>query len=221
MGMGARMATHTDVLTLAQWFSPAFPVGAFAYSHGLEWAIDAGDVADADATRDWVETVLRHGGGWNDCILLACAYRAQDTDALAHVDATGRALASSRERLIETQLQGQAFCDAVSRIWPQTLDGLIYPVAVGCAAQRAGLPLDLTAQMFLQAFLSNLAAAATRLVPLGQTEGQTIIRTLTPLCSEIATDAVQAGLGGLKSSAFLSDIGAMKHETQYSRIFKT
>jgi urease accessory protein len=214
------MATATDLLTLTQWFSPAFPVGAFAYSHGLEWAIDVGDVTSAEQVSVWVSDVLRHGAGWNDSLFITAAYHS-GTDDLAEIDAMSRAFAASAERLKETHLQGAAFCDVTGAIWAVELKGLTYPVAVGRAARLQGLPLDLTNQVYLQAFVSNLAAVAMRLVPLGQTEGQRLIRDLTPLCCTIAEAAANATLDDLASSSFMTDIAAMKHETQYSRIFRT
>lgn len=221
MATDAPMATATDILTLTQWFSPGFPIGAFAYSHGLEWAIDCGDVTTAKETRDWINTVLHDGAGWNDCILLAAAYRASDARKLADIDAISRALAASRERVQETANQGAAFCTVASAISPMELADLTYPVAAGRAASLENLPLDLTAQIYLQGFASNLATVAMRLVPLGQSEGQTLIRDFTPACIDIANRAIAADLNDLRSSAFLSDIAAMKHETQYSRIFRT
>ncbi len=215
------MATATETLTLAQWFSPAFPVGAFAYSHGLEWAIESGSVSDRSTARAWIAQVLENGAGWNDVLLLAAAYRAHDERSVHDIDAIARALAASKERLKEADLQGAAFCKAISGLSDFTLSGLSYPVAVGSAAQHADLPLELSAQMYLQSFLSNLASAAMRLVPLGQSDGQALIRDLTPLCISIATSAVQRDLNDLSSTTFLADIAAMQHETQYSRIFRT
>jgi urease accessory protein len=215
------MPTDQDILTLSQMFSPAFPVGAFAYSHGLEWAIDCGDVTDPASTKLWVETVLEHGAGRNDCIFLAVAYRADAAEALTEIDDMCRAFAPSRERLKESDLQGAAFCDVLRSVWGADLHGLCYPVAAGKAARALNLPLELTARMYLQSFASNLVAAAMRLVPLGQTDGQRIIHELTPLVSKIAGEALEAGLDDLSSTAFLSDIASMKHETQYSRIFRT
>ena len=118
-------------------------------------------------------------------------------------------------------MQGAAFCAALSSVWKADLKGLSYPVAVGRAAKLEGLPLELTAQFYLQAMVTNLASVAMRLVPLGQTDGQMVIRDLTPLCCEIVQRAVQADLEDLSATAFLCDIAAMKHETQYSRIFRT
>ncbi|SMP36338.1 urease accessory protein [Shimia sagamensis] len=220
MGTDAPMATATDILTLTQWFSPAFPVGAFAYSHGLEWAIDTGDVVNSEQAGLWIADVLQHGTGWNDSLFIGAAYSASAKD-LCEVDATSRAFSASAERLKETQLQGAAFCNVTGEIWALDLKGLTYPVAVGRAARLKSLPLELTIQFYLQAFVSNLAAVAMRLVPLGQTDGQKLIRALTPLCCAIAESATTATLDDLASTSFLTDIAAMKHETQYSRIFRT
>lgn len=205
-------------LTLAQWFSPAFPVGAFAYSHGLEWSVNAGDVTDRATAQSWITTVLLHGAGWNDALFVAAAYRAKDP---AHIDALARAFAASSERLRETDLQGAAFARAIRDVWGLDVPDLTYPVAVGCAARLQNLPLDQTLAMYLHGFMANLCAAAMRLVPLGQTDGHRIIHLLTPECTTLAKRAEAATLDDLTSTAFWGDIAAMKHETQYSRIFRT
>jgi len=132
-----------------------------------------------------------------------------------------RAFSASAERLKETRLLGEAYCEVIGEIWAIDLKGLTYPVAVGRAARLQGLPLDLTNQFYLQAFVSNLAAVAMRLVPLGQTEGQKLIHAFIPICCTLAETAAKATLDDLASSSFLTDIAAMKHETQYSRIFRT
>ncbi len=222
MGMGARMAMHTDaqVITLSQWLSPAYPVGAFAYSHGLESLVETGAVTDADGLLDWLGDVLRYGAGLSDARFLIAAYRA-DAQDVGTVDALCRAFAPSKERLQETDLQGAAFCEVTAAVWAQQIAGLTYPVAVGRAAALEGLPPALTTQMYLQAFVSNLVAAAQRLLPIGQTEGQRLIRTLAPLLAEITDQALNGSLDDLSGTAFLADIATMKHETQYSRIFRT
>jgi len=215
------MATPIEILTLSQWFSPAFPVGAFAYSHGLEWAIDQGQVRTAKDAQEWLDTVLHHGAVWNDTVLLSAAYRAETDQAVTMIDATCRALAASRERVMEADLQGKAFCATVTEVWQIALDDLTYPVAVGRAARLLDLPLELTAQMYVQAFVSNLVSAAVRLVPLGQTQGQRIVQQLTRDCRDVAARAVQADADDLRACSFVTDIAAMKHETQHSRMFRT
>ena len=214
-------ATEQQILTLTQWVSPAFPVGSYAYSHGLEWMVESGQVSDSASLSGWLSDILEVGSGRADILFLAAAYRVMTPDELLEVDALCRAFAGSAERLKETELQGQAFSRAISDIWDPGMPTLAYPVAVGWAARQADLPLDLTARMFLHAVMSNLVSAAMRLVPLGQTDGQGVIHTFTPICSEIAAASVASDLSTLSSSAILADIAAMKHETQYSRIFRT
>jgi len=226
MGMGVRTDTITatntkamtdPILTLTQWFSPAFPIGAFAYSHGVEQAISDDQVTDATTLSAWVETVLRDGSGWNDAVFLAAAFHS-DADA---VDAYARAFVASKERLLEADLQGAAFCKITSDLTGYDLSGLVYPVAVGRAACLAELPLALTASMYLQAMLSSLVSVGIRLIPIGQTDGHKIIAALSPLCTDIAARTQTGDLATLSSTAFLSDIAAMRHETLTSRVFRT
>jgi urease accessory protein len=213
------MTTATDLLTLSQWLSPAFPVGAFTYSHGLEAAFEAGWIADGAGLEDWLTDLLTHGSARSDATFLAAAYHG--ALPLEELNAMARAFAPSAERLLETEAQGQAFCQTVAAIWEAELSGLTYPVALGRAAALEALPLGLTLTLYLQAFLSNLIAAAQRLGPIGQTEGQRILRALAPLIATTADAASEGDLTTLSSAAFLSDIAAMRHETQYSRIFRS
>ncbi len=226
MGLTAYMCTmatpmNTDaLLTLTQWLSPGFPVSAYAYSHGLEQVIDAGDLTNAEDLHLWLEDIMRHGAGLNDGILLAAAYRATPED-LAFIDATARAFAASAERLTETLDQGAAFVRTVTAIWGTVLPPLCYPVAVGCAARQQNLPLDTTLQIFAHAFAATLVSAAVRLVPLGQTDGQSVLAALAPCIRDTAQHAHDATLDDLASICFALDIASMKHETQYSKVFRT
>lgn len=223
MGMGVRTAMPTDIalLTLTQWLSPGYPVGAFSYSHGLEWAVETGDVTDAASFSEWLNDILQHGTGRNDAILVASAHRAQHARELDEIDALARALAPSKERLMETDLQGAAFASTTADIWAVPAAPYVYPVAVGAAANGLNLPLETTLALFLHAFAANLTSAAIRLVPLGQTEGQATLAALAPLCAQIAQQAQGQTLDDLGGCTFLGDIASMKHETQYSRLFRT
>jgi urease accessory protein len=214
------MRTDHGLLTLAQWLSPAFPVGAFAYSHGLETAIQSGVIGSAQDLQDWLEDVLAHGSGRNDAVLLHAAYCAPAAE-LVHVNDTALAVTASAERVLETQLQGGAFCQTTAAIWGTMNDDLVYPVAVGAAAARLHLDPTLTAALYLQSFAGNLVSAAVRAVPLGQTEGQRVLAALSPLCVRIADETATATLDDLHSTAFLSDIAAMHHETLQPRIFRS
>ena len=222
MGAPIRMPTETPaLLTLVQWLSPAFPVGAFSYSHGLETAVEAGEVADANSFQNWLGDILQYGAGRNDAILLVAAYHAPDESVLEDIDAMARALAPSRERLAETVQQGDAFSRTASNIWSARQRSASYPVAVGAAAREMGLPLHDTLQFFLHGFAGNLTSAAIRLVPLGQTAGHAALATMAPLCAGIAARAQTQTLDDLGACAFMGDIASMKHETEYSRLFQS
>ncbi|SMP18177.1 urease accessory protein UreF [Shimia sagamensis] len=213
--------TTDPILTLAQWLSPAFPVGAFTYSHGLEALVDMGTVHDTASFSAWLTDTIQHGAGQNDGVLLAHAYNAENVDALTKIDNLARALALSAERLLETDQQGAAFARTAAAIHDLDLTALTYPVAVGRAARLQNLPLRDTARLFLHAFAANLTSAAARLVPLGQTQAQATLAAVTPLCQEMADRALTLSLDDIAASTFVSDIASMRHETQYSRLFRS
>lgn len=222
MAMGARMGMSTEAIqTLSQLLSPAFPVGAFSYSHGLEAAHEAGDVNGANDLRIWLEAIVRHGAGRNDAIFLCAAYSACDASEVAEIDALARAMAPSQERLLETVNQGQAFAQTVGAVWGANVSASCYPVAVGQAACALGLPLGQTSTLYLQAFVANIVSAGVRLIPLGQTDGQRIVAQLSGLCAEVALAAQSSTLDDLGSATFLADIRSMQHETQYSRLYRS
>ena len=176
------------------WLSPAYPVGGFSYSHGLEWTVEAGKVRDAATLGDWIEDILKHGAGRSDAILLAETWRAVtagDERRLAEVAELAAAFAPSAERRLETLAQGAAFVTATQAVWPHpalerlaaVAPDIAYPVAVGACAAAHGLPLAPTAQAFVQAFAANLVSAGVRLIPLGQTDGLRVLARLEPLTS--------------------------------------
>lgn len=210
--------TISGTLTLAQWLSPSYPLGSFAYSHGLETAIAEGWVTDAQTLRYWLADVLTSGSGRSDAILLHAAHNAED---LTTIDGTGRAFAASAERLRESLHQGAAFTRTNAAIWSDDITELLFPVALGFAAARHDIPATLTASMYLHAFASNIIMACVRLVPLGQTEGQKVLNALAPLCEAIAQDTANATIDDLCSNTFMSDIAAMRHETLQPRLFQS
>jgi urease accessory protein len=224
---------RNGLLPLMIWLSPSFPVGSFAYSHGIEWAVEAGDVTNADSCALWLNDLLRHGGGWSDAVLLAAAHRAvtcEDDVALGKAIELAAALAPSKERRLETLKQGDAFVLAARSAWPCTaLDRLqkiwkgetALPIALGLVSAGHGIPLQATLEAYLVAFITNLVSAAVRLVPLGQTDGTKIIARLTPLAREAAARAAQSSLDDVGGAAFRSDIASMRHETQHTRLFRS
>ena len=211
--------SDADLLTLTQWLSPAFPVGGYAYSHGLEWAISEGQVPDAEALFGWLSDILDAGSGRADAVLLA---RAMEADAdLALIAATARALAASKERWTETIDQGRAFTEAVNALTGKNDSPVALPVAVGRAARGLGLPPARVAALYLHAFASNLVSAAVRFIPLGQTDGQRVLSRLHPLIERVAQEAATTPLDGIGSAVPGADLASMHHETQTVRIFRT
>ena len=208
------------LLTVAQWLSPAYPVGAFAWSHGVEQAVRDGAVRDGASLADWLEVMLTAGAGRTDAILLIAAARAEGA-ALEEIAALAAALAPSRERLAETMGQGAAFGAVTRAVWAFDMPDMPYPVAVGRAAALAGLPEVTVATLYLQAVAGNLVQAAQRLMPLGQTESQGVLAGLAPVCVAVAEAADQAGPEGIGSAAFAMDIAAMRHEEMEPRMFRS
>lgn len=202
------------LLSLVQWLSPAFPTGAFAYSHGMEWAISAGDISDAASAEGWLSDVLRFGAGWQDAVLLACTLRGEAVADHAC------ALAPSRERLAETLEQGRAFARGVAGLGIAVSDAPL-PVAVGQAARGLNLPAAQVIALYLHSLAANLVSVAVRFVPLGQTDGQRILAALHPLILQLADTAADAGLDDITASALGADLAAMRHETMPVRIYRT
>ncbi|MCH2077314.1 MAG: urease accessory protein UreF [Rhodobacteraceae bacterium] len=205
---------RTDLLTLTQWMSPAFPLGSFAYSHGLETAISEGKVSNARGLQDWLHVILTRGSGWTDALLLCAARDGENPVALA------RALAGSKERLEETEAQGAAFA-ATLRAMGHDIEDAPLPVALGVASRSLELESDLIAGVYLQSFTSNLVSCSVRFVPLGQKEGQNVLAALAPAIQATAERAATASFDDLGSGAFFSDISSMKHESQTARVFRT
>jgi urease accessory protein len=208
---------RTDLLTLVQWLSPAFPTGGYAYSHGLEAVIFAGE-RSAVGIGQWIEGVLRHGSGQADAVLLACTLRGADP---GEMDAVGRAMAATKERLSETVEQGAAFARTVAALTGRDLAPRVLPVAVGQAAKVLDLPAEDVVAVYLHAFAANLVACATRFAPLGQTEGQALLASLHPVIGEVAALAVATGVEEIGTSALGAELAAMRHEELDVRIFKT
>ena len=215
------MPTDQSILTLSQWISPSYPVGSFTYSHGLEALVNLRWLGNAENLYEWLSNILQSGAARTDALFLAAAYNCSSDEALIEMNMKARALASSQERLLEMEELGKAFKSITEAVWPIEIDDLVYPIAVGFCANAEGIELNLTACLYLQAYVSNLVSAAQRLMPLGQTEAQKIIRTLSPICLQVADETRDGNLDNIYSSVFISDIAAMKHETQVSRIFKT
>ena len=218
---------------LMTWLSPAYPVGAFSYSSGIEWAVEAGDVTDAQTLCHWLEAMLADGSGMNDGIFFVQAQRATvnaDDAALLEITELAAAFAPTRERHLETTNMGRAFIDVTNAAWPcpaltkfQKLwnGAAVYPVAVGVACAGHGIPVVPATHAFLTALTANWISAGVRLIPLGHTESQRLLRTLELAVAQTVQRALDATLDDLGSAAFRADIASALHETQYTRLFRT
>ena len=225
--------TQDALYRLLIWLSPAYPVGAFAYSSGIEWAVEAGDINNVATLRDWLTDILTLGSGFNDGVLFAQMYRAiaaGDDAAAAEIVALAAAFVPSRERYEETTKLGRAFievteaawpCRALTRfkdIWP---GAVAYPVAVGTACAGHDVPLAPALHAFLTAIVANWISAGVRLIPLGHTDSQRLLQMLEPIVGETARRAMTSNLDDLGSATFRADLAGIKHETQYTRLFRS
>jgi urease accessory protein len=218
---------------LMAWLSPAYPVGAFSYSSGIEWAVEAGDIADAESLRRWLAVVIGEGGAFCDAVFLVHAHRAAAADdgaALRGVAELAAAFAPSKERHLETTAQGRAFVEATRAAWPcNAMEQLLtawhgpiaYPIAVGVATAGHGIAAHAALHAYLHALAANLISAGVRLVPLGQTDGQRVLAAVEPVVAATARRALGTSLDDVGSAAVRADIASMKHETQYTRLFRS
>jgi urease accessory protein len=218
---------------LLAWLSPAYPIGAFSYSSGIEWAVEAGDIRDADTLKHWLAVMLASGAGFCDAVLFAHAHRAieaADSKALRAAAELAAALAPSKERHLESTAQGNAFVEATRAAWPcAALDKLkacwdgpvAYPIAVAVASAGHGIALSPALAAFLQAVAANWVSAGVRLVPLGQTDGQRVLAALEAVIAATAQRALGVELDDIGSAAFRADLASARHETQYTRLFRS
>ena len=214
------MYTPTDskLITLMQWLSPAFPIGGFAYSHGLEWAINKGYVSNREELKKWISDLLEYGSLKNDAILIKLVLKGSDPKEINEI---AMALCPANERLSETQLQGSAFCKIMREVWSLEIDDLTLPIALALAAKNESIDQNLVVPAYLHSFCSNLISVAMRLIPIGQTDGQKTLRELSPLISDSVRAVAKSDKDDLGSACFLSDVSAMQHEYLQPRVFKT
>lgn len=212
--MTAMPAEH--LLILQNWFSPAFPVGAFSYSGGLETAIARGAVHDRDSLADWLTVSLLNGTAFTDAVCLRAALAGGEVNDLC------LALCAGAERYRETTELGVAFANVMRETQDVDLpEGLAYPVAVGLAARAFGLAPQATLAAFLQGFCMNQISVAVRAVPIGQMEGQSCLRSLMPVIERALETVMVTSPDEMGSFALAGDLCALEHETAEQRIYRT
>jgi urease accessory protein len=224
------------LLQLQSWLSPAFPTGSYSYSHGVEWAVEAGYINDRESLVDWLEADLRFGTGRNEAIFFAEAWRCAldgKRAKLFEIAELAAAFRGTSEFALESSQQGAACLATLQKAWPdrvldwfseqlsrcQVLPAISVVLGIRCA--RQGILLSLALPAFLQSYIANLVTAGVRLVPLGQTDGQLAIAELHEAVLAASTQAQNATIDELGSAAFMVDLASMAHETQYSRLFRS
>jgi urease accessory protein len=218
-----------DILPLFAWLSPSYPVGCYAYSHTLEWAVEAGDVADEKTLVAWLTDQMTLGFGRNDAILLSHAYRAVEVGhkaALVNVNELALALSPSAELYLETSQQGRSFLDATLAAWPAPclldLEGEVaFPIAIGMAAAAHGVPLPITLNVYLFALVQTLVSAAIRLAPIGQTAGIRVCSAMAVTVRDVSQETIGLFLENVGGATFRADLGSFHHENQYTRLFRS
>jgi urease accessory protein len=221
--------TGQGILPLFAWLSPSYPVGCYAYSHTLEWAVEAGDVLDAESLIAWLRDQMTLGFGRNDAILMSHAYRvveAGDGVALATINELALAVSPSAELYLETSQQGRSFLDATLAAWsapglPALQGEVALPVAIGMAAAAHNVPLPLTLSAYLFGLVQTLVSAAIRLAPIGQTAGIRVCAALAQTAQEVAQEAIGLSLDDIGGATFRADLGSFHHENQYTRLFRS
>ena len=224
------------LLRLQSWLSPAFPIGSYSYSHGLEWAVEAGHIRDHKSLVDWLGADLCYGSGRNEAIFFSEAWRCaigDDYAKLLEIAELAAAFRGTSEFALESSQQAAACLATLRQVWPDcVLDWLseilrerhVQPalaVVLGVRSARQAIPASLALPAFLQSYIANLVTAAVRLIPLGQTGGQLAIAELEEAVLAASAQAKKATIDDLGSAAFMVDLASMAHETQYTRLFRS
>jgi urease accessory protein len=224
------------LLRLQSWLSPAFPTGSYSYSHGIEWAVEAGHIYDRKSLVDWLEADLCYGSGRNEAIFFIEAWRSaidNNRGKLLEIAELAAAFRGTSEFALETLQQATACLATLRRVWPdlllkslsELLSDLkiapVFSVVLGVRAARQDIPATLALPAFLQSYVANWVTAGVRLIPLGQTDGQLAIAELEPTVLAVATQAERATIHDLGSAAFMVDLASASHETQYTRLFRS
>jgi urease accessory protein len=227
---------EVSLLRLQSWLSPAFPIGAYSYSHALEWAVEAGYVHDRKTLVDWLGADLRYGSGRNEAIFFCEAWRnatVHDRARLFETAELAAAYRATKEFALESSQQGSAALSMLHQVWPDRIlhwllrsmrDRGVQPalsVVLGVRLARQGIPLSLALPAFLQSYIANQLTAGVRLIPLGQTDGQIAVYELEETVLAASAQATNASLDDLGSAAFMVDVASMAHETQYTRLFRS
>ena len=217
-------------LRLMQLTSPALPIGAFTYSQGLEWAVEAGWVTDSATLGDWLQGLIEDNLLHLELPILARLYRACADGDVAAVESWGRTLLAAREsrelraeELNRARALGSLLRDLDIDAAKQWRDALAHcqaaPFALAAVHWRIGLQDCLLG--YAWSWLENQVAAAIKLVPLGQTDGQRVQLALAEALPSVVSEAIELGDDDIGACAPALAIASAQHETQYTRLFRS
>ena len=199
-----------------QWLSPSFPTGSFSFSQGLEYAVSQSMVKNEVDLIEWIENNLEHGFLRNDAIFLKLAYHISKDEDLDDLTEKCLAFSCSALKLNEQVLTGDNFAKA-----SDTQLGLPYPIALGAAAKKHKVKIEELIPLFLQSNISNLIAAAQRLLPLGHKRSTIILKNLFEKINKISRKVLVSTEKDLFSSCYLADTCTLLHEEFEGKIFKS
>lgn len=226
----------SDPLTLARLLrlaSPALPIGAFSYSQALEWATEAGQVRDEASARNWIAGILLGPLARCECPVLCRMIEAWQRDDLTAVDRLNAFFLASRETMefrAESLHLGQALTKALRAagdVSLRRLDDLesltrcTYPAAFACAMADWQVRLESAVTAYVWAWLENQVTAAIKLVPLGQSGGQRLLSALSRELPGVVSGAIRCAEDDISNFAPLLAIASSRHETQYTRLFRS
>ena len=234
MPSGMAEVAPDPLYRLLAWLSPAYPIGAFSYSHGVETAVEEGLIRDRASLVMWMETVLLAGTGRVDGALFGAAWRAaaaKDWPAFDAIAERAAAWRGTSEMALESRQQGGSFLSITRNAWGHAdLDAaherlageIALPVAVALAAAAHGIALEMALSGYLHAFTANLISAAVRTVPLGQTDGQLALAALEVyVIGAVRAALAVEDLDEVGTATPLLDWCSLRHETQYTRLFRS
>ena len=211
------MKTFKDPHQILQvWFSSSFPIGSYAYSHGLEALIDDKKIKNKDDVNEFLDALLFYGTLRNDYIFMKSIYKGEEINELI------LASASSKERKIEMIDMGNSFRKIMKDSWELSLPentSFIYCLA------KAGLHFDIKfddlIKFYLQSFISNLINVCVKHIPMSQKDGQSLNVIFINQIQEFLSHSDKLTLKDIGTTFFIGDIFAIKHEYLDSRIYLT
>lgn len=231
MRRSAPIPENGALLRLLQLASPSLPVGAYSYSEGLEFAVEQRAVTDAATLRCWLEDALKHGGVRVETAVLVRVYRARiadDYDLVRYWNQWLTAARESEEIRLQNHEMGRALLKLLAELdpAPKEISSLLaepcnFAVAFAAAAAHWNIPRDAAVVGYLQTWTANIIAAGVKLIPLGQTAGQRLLWDQQSTIDDVACEATKLKDDELAVSNWGQVIASMRHETQYSRLFRS